>query len=173
MQRGKHPRSPTASPKAARPKLQWERLSDIREEVKTLLPVHWREVDVFHDDAPLDPDWDRYDEYEKLGLLYVVTARIQGALIGYLSVFCYPHMHHKTQKFAFVDVLWLHPAWRKGWTGIRLIRHFERGMRKVGAGLIWFAVKDHFKNRHGKNVGDLLTFLRYEKVETVYAKVLK
>lgn len=141
--------------------------------MKRLLPEHWREVDVFQADAPLNPDWERYVDFEKAGMLFIMTARAQGVLVGYLTVVVYPHLHHRDVKWATVDVMWLHPSFRKGWTGVRMLRHLEKGMRKLGAGVVWFAVKNHFKNRNARGVGELLTFLGYGEVETVFAKVMK
>lgn len=163
------------SPQAAKPrvKLSWEKFATVVDDMARLLPTHWEEVDVFHAEAPLKPDWERYREFEKAGLLYIMTARVGATLVGYLTVLAYPHLHHKETKWATVDVMWLHPEYRKGWTGVRMIKHLEKGMQKIGARIVWFAVKKHFKNKNARGVGELLAFLGYGEVETVYAKVLK
>lgn len=162
---------PAAKPEPVR--LKWEKFSDVILECKQLIIAHWKEVDIFHEDAPLLPDWKRYKQFEEAGMLFMMTARAGDRLVGYLTVLAYPHLHHKSTKWCTVDVMWLHPNYRVGWTGVRMIRHLERNMRKIGGKVIWFAVKEHFVNRNKRNVGKVLQFLGYDAVETVYAKVLK
>lgn len=127
---------------------------------------------MFHEAAPLSPDWERYLEFERAGWLYMVTARDGGKLVGYITVLVYPHLHHKDTKWAFVDVMYLSPENRKGWLGVRMIRHLEKGLTKLGAKVAWFGTKKHVKNKNARGVGEILTFLGYGEVETIYAKVL-
>lgn len=166
----------TASPRVVAPKLafRWESIVDVQPEVeKLLLRKHWEEVDVFHEDAPLDPDWKRYAQLEEFGWLGVMTARAGDELVGYMTLVIGPHLHHKTVKWATVDVMYLAPAYRAGWTGVRFIKAVEKGLRKLGIKVFWFAIKEHFKNRRGRDVGDVLKFLGFDCVEVTYAKVLK
>lgn len=167
--------SRVASRKAGRPSVafKWELLSEVKADVQKLLMHHWREVDIHHDDVPLDPDWDRYAQFEAHGWLGFLTARVGGKLVGYLSVIAGPHLHHKSVKSAKVDVMWLHPDYRHGWTGVRFVRHMEKGMRKLGVKTIWFAVKVHFKNERGRSAEELLKYLGFDYVEATYAKVCK
>lgn len=142
-------------------------------EVQRLLGSHWREVDVFHDDAPLDPDWKRYAQFEEFGWLGFVTARVDGELVGYMTIIIGPHLHHRAVKWATVDVMYLSPEFRSGWTGVRFIKIAERGLRKIGVKVFWFAVKTHFKNERGRTVEEVLKFLGFDFVEATYAKVLR
>lgn len=165
----------TASPRGVAPSVtfKWDALADVQSDVEKLLRAHWREVDVFHDDAPLDPDWKRYAQLEEFGWLGIVAARAGGQLVGYMTIIIGPHLHHKTVKWATVDVMYLAPEYRHGWTGVRFIKAAERGLRKLGIRVFWFAVKEHFRNWRGRDVGEVLKFLGFDCVEVTYAKVLK
>lgn len=165
--------SPTASPRDARPKFAWEALATSQHDVAKLLNAHWREVDVFHDDAPLDPDWTRYAQLDQFGWLGIATVRIDGEMIGYMTLIIGPHLHHKAVKWATVDVMYLHPKYRKGWTGVRLIKFVEKGLRKLEVKVFWFSVKSHFTNERGRTVEEVLKFLGFDYTEATYAKVLK
>lgn len=128
---------------------------------------------MFHDDAPLDPDWKRYAQFEEYGWLGIVGIRADDVLVGYLTLLIGPHLHHRTTKWATVDVMYLRPDHRQGWAGVRAIKFAERGLRRLGVKVFWFSVKDHFKNERGRSVEDVLKFLGFNYVEATYAKVLK
>lgn len=94
-------------------------------------------------------------------------------MVGYMTLIIGPHLHHKAVKSATVDVVYLHPKYRKGWTGVRLVKFAEKGLRKLGVRLFWFTVKAHFTNERGRTAEEVLKFLGFDYVEATYAKVLK
>lgn len=175
MQHARKSPSRAASARDARPnvKFRWELLGDIQEGVTRLLETHWSETDVNHDDVPLDPNWPQYAYLEKIGWLFCASARVDGRLVGYTTVFVNLHIHHKNTKYATVDVMYIHPDYRSGWTGVRFVRFLEKGARHLGAKVMRFDVKEHFKNKRGHGVGDVLRFLGFDAVDVSYMKVLK
>ncbi|MEG2173799.1 MAG: GNAT family N-acetyltransferase, partial [Desulfovibrionaceae bacterium] len=102
---------------------------------------------------------------EGAGALHITTARgVQGELAGYAIYFvqAYPHVQHI--RMAQSDALYLAPAYRKGFAGLRLLQAAERALVDKGVQNIMqtCTVK--------KDFGVLLRRMGYVNTETVYRK---
>jgi hypothetical protein len=161
---------PSDHVRTASPSYQWERLSDILPEIAPLLFKHWREVDWFDGALPLDPDWKRCLEYEQVGVLHVLTCRLDGRLIGYIFTYLLDSAFF-SQKWATVQGFWLDPLHRAGWTGIKLFKENERGLRELGAKAISVEILLKIAKDRG-TLGKILERLGYHPLGTLYAKVL-
>lgn len=135
-----------------------ESVEDVIEEIKPLLRLHWQEV-AHYLDIELDPDWDFYLTSPSVR---VFTARDDGQLIGYGVFFIGPNRHYKQSIQAVQDILFLHPEYRGGRTGYKLIKFCDEEARKEGAQVIYH----HTKARH--DFGPLLGHLGYELVDFIY-----
>lgn len=136
------------------------------EELKPLLHEHWLEVATFRDQIPLDPDFALYRQLDAKGRILCLTARVAGELIGY-SVFVnrYPP-HYRGTLSGINDVIWVHPAYRLGRVGLRLIRESESHAREMGVKkLIWHAKPD-------TTLHQLLVRLGYVLDEVLLARLL-
>ena len=145
---------------------QTERLDDWRVEAEPLLARHWREIALDQDVVPLDPDWPAYAQIEAAGMLHITTARLEGALVGYVVYFLAPNLHYRSLKVAEADVFWLAPECRKGTAGIRLLKAAERNLKPLGVNKIVNKVKLHF------DAGPVFERLGYTAIERVYAKTM-
>jgi GNAT superfamily N-acetyltransferase len=150
----------------------WEQFSYTAPQFTPLFLEHWRELALNQDVILLDPDYQRYLQMELAGLLHVLVVRDAGEMIGYAFMIVNPHLHYASSLWAGIDMFWLKPAYRKGWTGIRIFRHIERRARELKAQVIIGTQKLHFKNGRAHQVGALFEFLGYDPIETVYAKRL-
>lgn len=164
-------RSPLV-PVAPKLAFRWERFSGLAKELAPLFLEHWREIALNQDDVPLDPDYDKYLNCELAGLLHVLAARAEGQLVGYIICLAGPHLHYASTPWCMVDLIYLQPAFRVGWNGVRLMKRFEAGMVKLGVKVIHIAEKLHFSetHEHHRKVGALFEFLGYNPIEQVYAK---
>ena len=107
-----------------------------------LIEMHYREIASDKHAIPLEPDWDAYDALEASGNLVCMTARDKSVLIGYAVFILRWHLHYRTTKFAANDVIFLHPAYRRGTTvGRDLIRKAEQELREYGVDKIQWHVK--------------------------------
>lgn len=106
---------------------------NVRPFMKPLLDLHYAEAGHDQDRIPLEMDWDRYDALSREGRLVVVGARRDGRLCGYLTAFLTTHLHHRNTLFGILDLIYLHPADRAGWAGVRLFRVAEQAMKDRGA----------------------------------------
>ena len=144
---------------------QAERVSDLWDEVMPLLQAHWHEV-AHYPDIPLDPAMEEYDRMEAQGMIRCFTVRDCGRLVGYVAFFVRRNLHYQSSIQAMQDVLFLLPEYRRGMTGVRLIRHAERRLAAEGVNVVY-----HHAKRTNK-VGELLERLGYELIDQIHGKRL-
>ena len=143
---------------------QLERFSDVIDEAQPLLVQHWEDVALNQDTVALNPDWDAYAFMDSMDRLHIITARDNGKLVGYVVYLTSLWLHYKDQVIADGDIFWLHPDYRKGMTGVKLLKEAENALRAKGVNFIINKVKLH------KDVGKIFDRLGYSAVETVYSK---
>jgi len=150
--------------------IQRQRLGVIARELPALFKKHHAELAVDRDRAPLDPDWDRYFDLDRLGILQIVTVRDGPALVGYIFNIIGPNLHKRSTRFGVVDMYWLHPAYRFGLLGLKLFRENERFLKSAGVQKIAVAEKAHFANSGGRKVNVLFKRLGYVAEDVVHGK---
>lgn len=144
-----------------------ERWKDIRAEMLPLLVRHWREVALNHADVPLDIDEGRYSALDESGGLHIVTARVDGALIGYHVAIISTHLHYASTLHGISDVYYIAPEYRQGFTGIRIFQRVEAEMRALGVKKLFTGTKVHL------DMSRIFERLGYRRVEYLYSKILR
>jgi hypothetical protein len=152
----------------AKPELRWERFRDFSRELPPLFERHWREIALHQKEVPLDPNWEKYFELDFLNLLQTLTVRSNGVLVGYVFMLVYPHLHYASTLWAQSDIFWLDPAYRSGWTAIRMFKEVERGMSRMGVKVVAHNEKLHFDLR----VGQMFKRLGYSHTENIHSKFI-
>lgn len=147
---------------------QWEPFHRVSLELALLLRQHWQEVALDHESIPLAPDWDRYYQFALMGIFHVVTVRDSGRMVGYCTWMVCPHLHYSTALWAHNDVLWLSPAYREGFTGIRMMRFSLDGLRAMGVRVVHVTTMDHFEKERG-GLGRIFEFLKFKRIQSVYS----
>lgn len=95
---------------------QIETYAQVIEDIKPLLERHWQEIAVY-DDIALSPDFEFYANADKLGMMAVYTARLNGKLIGYAIYFIRKgHHHYQEAGWAVSDIILVLPEHRN--TGV-------------------------------------------------------
>ena len=122
-------------------KFQIERVADILEEIKPLLESHWREIALYQEQFPLNPDYDKYLSLDAVGMVHVATARNDGELIGYCICFVMPHLHYQDCIVAMNDILFLKAEHRRGRIGWNLITYAMQDLQRLGVNRMTFHVK--------------------------------
>jgi GNAT superfamily N-acetyltransferase len=89
-------------------------------------------------------------------------------LVGYHITFLHAALHYKNVVCALDDIHYLQPAYRSGWTAIRLLKFAEQEARKRGAHLSIARAKA--KSQHGAlfarlgyDLGDEVWFKRLDR----------
>lgn len=113
------------------------------EELKPLLPDHWRELGLYQDDMPLDPDYEKYFAHEEVGSLVYCTLRVGGTLEGYFIGFVTPGLHYQTTLTCMMDICLIRPAFRGMRAGRVLFDEVERELRRRGVKMWWVGSKNH------------------------------
>lgn len=152
--------------KRVRIEFKQEFLSQVEEECQELIRLHWEEIALNKDKIKLDPDWEAYHYLEQQGALNIFTARHNGKLIGYFSVFTAKNPHYKDHLFASSDVIYLHKDFRKGFIGVKLIKFAEKCLRENGVSILNINTTVH------QPFDPILSRLRFDLVERVYSKYL-
>lgn len=150
------------------PVFQVENFRHFQPELPPLLRAHWLEVALDHGAVQLDPDWERYFALTDAGALSCVTVREGegGPLVGYHIAIVSGHLHYKNSKHGITDVYFLSPAYRRGFTGIRLFKAVDAEMTRLGVVKRVTGTKIHL------DMGPILERLGYQETEHVYTKIL-
>lgn len=144
---------------------QRERFLDVVAEAAPLLVRHWKEI-AHYQDIVLNPGISGYVELERRGALRLYTARDGKRLAGYAVFFIRHNMHYKDSLQAVQDVLFLDEDYRKGFTGIKLIKYADEALRDEGVQVVYH----HIKSAH--NFGPILERMGYQLVDLIYARRL-
>ena len=143
-----------------------ETLNIIFDEVQELLKLHYEELTLNKDVVKLDPDWFRYFDLENSGKFHTITARDNDKLVGYAGWFLMPHIHYKSILVASNDVLFLHPDYRLGTSGIKLLKYSESEMLKLGANKITWHIKE------SNDFRNILYRMGYKNEDMICGKLL-
>lgn len=146
---------------------QQEFLVTTEKDARPLLEKHWQEIAVNKEHIKLNPDWEAYADLEASGNLKIFTARDGSALVGYFVVFVRNHIHYKDHLFAHNDILFLSEPYRKGFTGIKLIKFAEECLKADGVSVLTINTKTH------KPFDGVLQRLGFNHVENIYSKLLR
>lgn len=145
---------------------QEESIQKLWPELMPLLQQHFEEISA-NQDIPLNPDIDRYNHMDELGMIRVYTAREDdGTLVGYGAFFVHSNMHYVDSFQAVQDVLFLRKDKRLGMTGVKLIKYAEKMLRAEKVQIVYH----HVKTAH--NFGPILKRLGYNHIENIHSKRL-
>ena len=141
-----------------------ETVARVRADIEPLLAMHYAEIG--QRDLDMQADWDGYLKAEAEGKLFILTARVNGTLVGYNVMLLINHPHYKGAKVAQNDVIYVTPDYRRGRVGLGLVKYFEAAMRECGFDKIYYHAKPC------NDFGKLLERLGYAAVETIHAKFI-
>ncbi len=148
-------------------KIQEEKLScQLLEEMNPLLERHYEEIAEHKELMKLNPDYTKYYELERLGMLHTVTVRDEGRLIGYCITFTVKHLHYKDCLMGLNDILFIDKPERNGLLAVRLLKYVEDALREKGVQIIHY----HIKVCHDHE--QLFERLGYKYFEKIYRRVL-
>lgn len=147
-------------------KYQQEFLVTAKPDAQELLEDHWEEIALNKGKIALNPDWEAYEDLETAGKLKIFTARDDDRMIGYFVVLVGPNLHYKDHIFAVNDILYLDKNYRKGRTGIKLIKFAEQCLKEDGASVLNINTKTH------KPFDSLMEYLGFNLIERVYSKYI-
>ncbi len=132
-------------------------------ELMPLLRDHYDEL-MKDRDIPLSPDFSRYYALAQARMVHIVTAREKGELVGYAVNILQKGNHYSTASYATNDIIFLRKKFRKGMTGVRLLKFMEEELKKLGITFIQMHVKPD------PDFGPVLLKMGYRHFETIYQR---
>lgn len=143
----------------------WQELWD---EGQELFLKHWRELALDQEEIPMDLDYERYSNLGKMGMLYILTVRDNGILVGYIIMFLMPHFHYKSSgTMALADMYYLLPRFRKGPIGLRLFTELEGRLKLMGISRAHIGCKVHQDHQ------TMFETLGWKFTDKTFSKVLR
>lgn len=139
---------------------------DYKREAAVLWPLHWDEIAMDKDAIKLSVDYAQYDQIDASGSLHVVVARSEGRIVGYHLSIIRPHLHYSQSLSAFTDIYFIVPEFRKGRTGINLMKFTEKSLKARGVQKMFTGTKLHL------DMGRLFEHLGWTETERLYTKVI-
>lgn len=127
---------------------------------------HWAELAV-DKKIPWDLNHELYENMEAKGMLHIVTARMDGQLVGYHVGIVGPHLHYKSAgNMCYEDMYFLLPEFRAGGAGARLFMFVEKCLRDMGITKWFISCKVH------EDHSELFKLLGFRNTDTAFSKVL-
>lgn len=136
-----------------------EHYASVIAEALPLIRHHYAEVS-HNPDIPVDIDHEKYHAAEALGIFRAYTARIQGALVGYLAFMLTKHQHHKDKVLAVQDALYVMPAHRG--FGSDLVKFANEQLQADQVDFVFHSVKTEH------NFAPMLERLGFRHIESLY-----
>jgi len=153
-------------PERVRLSCQFERPTAIAREIAALSKRHHAEGGTKYE--PYSPDWERYHQLDRMGLLAAWTARPIGghALAGYVIWIVSPGIHCTETLIADAKLFYLAPEWRDGLTGYKFLKSAIEAIRAAAnPGIIRMETNDLYE---GGRVGALIRRLGGKQVGSVF-----
>lgn len=130
-----------------------------------LAEIHYNESQLFKIGQKFNANFERYNQYAKMGCFIPFTVRDEGKMVGYGGVYLVQSMH--TQELIATEDTWfLLPEYRKGWTAMKFFKYMEDAVREMGAKELTLTVP------HGIGTGVLCRRMGYKHVAEMYNKQL-
>jgi GNAT superfamily N-acetyltransferase len=134
-------------------------------ETEAVQQAYWEEVAGPFHAFPPDVDWKTYMLAQQTGRLIVICARVGGVLKAGCFVVTTPHPHYACIASG-LPLLFVHPDYRKGREGLRLVKMAEEEASKVGAQLMMTHGGVH------NGVYKLFEFMKYKDFGRYFVKII-
>ena len=118
-----------------------EKYHDLIEELKPYLHDHYKEVAMYQDKIPLDPNYEAYGLAQDNGVLHMFTMRDEGELIGYNIFFVQSHPHYNSTYWAMNDIVYIAPDQRHNLASLEFFQYCEEQLKEFGADVITYHMK--------------------------------
>ena len=134
-----------------------------------LLIIHYEELSLDKDRVKIGISCQRYFEMERLGMLHIVTMRLNdGKMTGYYIAMILPHMHYKDAGLmAYTDMYFISPEYRVGGAGTKMLIFVEETLRRREI------VKAYITTKLKQDHSELLEGLGWKATDKVFTKFLR
>lgn len=148
-----------------------ERVADCWDELYPLAAQHHQSSENYKRHEPFNPSKTRYVRYNDAGIFHLLTARDQGAMVGYFGVYTMESMHSQL-PLVREDTFYLAPAYRGGRNALRFLLYTESFMRQFAKPGVPVEVLFSCEEDNTSGIKKLLHYLEYTPVIMVWSKYL-
>ena len=121
---------------------QEEEFGDFYKEAEPIFLKYYKDLVPEHE-LPFDPHYGQYLAAQDQGNLVCVTCRDDGRLVGLTAFFLLPYLYSRQHRIAIEDLYYLAEPYRKGMTGIRLLKEAEKVLKFHGTTIVNVVCKAH------------------------------
>ena len=146
---------------------QEESYSEIIEELKPLLELHYKEIAMYQDNIDLNPNYGIYEIMYETGQVHFYTARDNKELVGYAITFMQQHPHYMDHVFAVNDIVYVKEEHRHTDVAPTMLTKLEQIMKDDGVSVMTFHMKSF------KPFETLMDYLEFDKAEFLFTKYIK
>lgn len=107
-----------------------------------LLELHREELTTHKHIMELKPDIAKYKAFEDAGNLFTLGLYDEEKIVGYSVNIITHNIHYSDLRCVHNDILFVHPDYRRGSWGLKLIKATENMAKEKGAKLILFHGKE-------------------------------
>lgn len=144
----------------------WESFEEAGRELLPLMRLHWKEKFAWRDVVEMDVDWARLFEMERRGMLHLLVVRADGVAVGYMPMMIAPHIMSGKLLMAVIETYVMHPAYRDGWTLVKMLKRCSKKAKALGASVITCRDSDgdlkHVMRRLGFGMPETTYFKRLD-----------
>lgn len=137
-------------------------------ELAAIFPAHHRELALFQDRMPLDPQYGEYIRRNRDGVLFLATLRWNGRIVAYYMAQCQPGFHYGQTHTGTLDIFYVLPEVRDRGLAFPLFRVVEKELRRRGVKL-W---QSGYKTDKPLGVDKLLPILGFIPSDSYWARWL-
>ncbi len=137
-------------------------------ELKEIFPSHHRELALFQDKMPLNPQETEYCNRNMFGVLFFATVRWNGKIAAYYIAQVQPGFHYGSTLTGTQDICYVLPELRNRGLAFPLFRLVEREMRRRGV-KAWYS---GWKTQNPLGMDRLLPALGFVPADTYAVKWL-
>lgn len=134
-----------------------------------ILQEHWEKLAGNKENIKLNPDIQKYQSLQDLGILKNIMAYEGEEIVGYSIFLLQPHIHYKENIFGYVDVIFVKEKNRiNPFIGIKLIVETEKVCKANNVSTLLYHTKPHHDV-----IEKILTKKGYKHIENTFGKYLK
>ena len=137
-------------------------------ELREIFISHHRELGLLKWMMPLDPQYDEYVRREATGILFLVTARRDGKIVGYYIAQAAPGFHYRSTLTGTMDICYVVPEERNRGLVLPLFRHTEQELRRRGV-KVWYS---GYKTENPMGLDRLLPMFGFQPADTYMIRAL-
>ena len=148
--------------------VQVEPFARCQPELEPLFERAYAEFGQFKDVLPLAPDYARYAALDEAGVIFLVTLRRDGQLVGYMITSVTIGLHHLMNRFAVMDIFYIDKPIRGRGYAFLVMDYVEVQLRNLNVDL-WIV---HYVRGNSAGLDRVLRKMGFSETEQSAAKYL-